>query len=296
MSDGSSDDSGRKPSLSVVLATRNGERYIGEQLSALVGQVVPGGFEVVVSDNGSTDDTQAIAKSFADRLDLSVVDSSDRACVAHARNAGVARALGACIVFLDDDDVVDPGYLAAMQTALSEHPAAGARFDIESLNAGWDRNVRDVAQAAELTREPFAFSYGAGLACRREVFDRLGGFDESLHAGDDVDFCARIHKAGFEMGFARDAVLHYRFRETGGELFRQGRAYGRFGVTIETKHPEFAEPQSLGHWLRGTLGAFRLAAFGSTRAQRARGAFYLGRRLGYGEAKARWLLRRRASG
>ena len=64
-------------------------------------------------------------------------------------------------MFLDDDDVVDPGYLVAMQATPSEHPAAGARFEIESLNTRSDVNVSEVAQATELARDPFAFSFGS---------------------------------------------------------------------------------------------------------------------------------------
>src|SRR6266566_2465867 len=101
------------PALSVVIPVRNGERFLGEQLAALSSQDVEGGFEVIVCDNGSTDRSMTLAHEFDARLCLRVIDASAHRGQTYARNAGVAAAIAENVVFLDQDDVVAPGYLSA---------------------------------------------------------------------------------------------------------------------------------------------------------------------------------------
>src|SRR5437764_14714569 len=100
--------------LSIVMPLLNGERFLGEQLAALSAQEVEGGFEVLVCDNGSTDGSVSLAGSFADRLDLRVIDASARRGPTYARNMGAALAVAPSLVFLDHDDAAMPGYLEAM--------------------------------------------------------------------------------------------------------------------------------------------------------------------------------------
>ena len=77
------------PVVSVVIACRNAETTLGVQLSALSRQVCPVAWNVIISDNGSTDRTVAVARSFADRLPgLVIVDSSAQAGAGYARNIG----------------------------------------------------------------------------------------------------------------------------------------------------------------------------------------------------------------
>lgn len=91
--------------LSVVIACYNGADLIAHQLRALANQAYSGPWEVIVSDNGSTDDSPRIVREFAETMDnLRLVDASDRRSRAHARNVGVAAASGEAVLFLDQDD------------------------------------------------------------------------------------------------------------------------------------------------------------------------------------------------
>ena len=127
-----------------------------------------------------------------------------------------------------------PGYLAAMITALDEHPVVAASMRSDLLNTGWVRSARSLTQESAL---PFDFgapwAYGCTLGLRRDAFEAVGGFDPSLRpAGEDVDLCIRLAKAGYAIEFVTSAVLQYRFPSTLRGLFRQGRLYGLGHINV----------------------------------------------------------------
>ena len=95
-------------------------------------QVWDESWEVVLADNGSTDASVAVAESFRDRLpSLVVVDASGKRGRSYARNEGAKAARGANLTFIDADDVVAPGWLAALGAALETYAFVAARHDFE---------------------------------------------------------------------------------------------------------------------------------------------------------------------
>jgi GT2 family glycosyltransferase len=274
------------PALSVVIPVLNGGRFLRDQLAALAHEEVEGGFEVLVCDNGSTDGSVGIAHEFDDRLNLRVLDASQRRGQTHARNVGAAAANGGVLVFVDQDDVVAPGYLAAMRVALNENELVAARVDTERLNKGWVGAARELAQTSSLAGLSIPWAYGCTLGIRRTLFQRLGGFDTDLVvAAEDIDLCWRAAKVGIQLAFVSDAVLFYRFPDTYRGLFRQGRRYGIAQIALNRKHDVPRSPFMT--WLRPTLGALRRIAVGN-RGERGRGYFILGRRLGLVEGVLRY--------
>jgi glycosyltransferase involved in cell wall biosynthesis len=110
--------------VSVVIPVRNAADHLEEQLAALASQTYEGSWEVVVADNGSTDASLEVVRSWALRVPhLEIVDASDRAGPSHARNVGAAAARGRVLAFVDADDVAAPTWLAELVAA-----AAGATW------------------------------------------------------------------------------------------------------------------------------------------------------------------------
>jgi glycosyltransferase involved in cell wall biosynthesis len=103
--------------ISVVIACLNEVHTLGEQLDALSRQQWHD-WEVIIADNGSTDGTQELARSFADRLNITVLDASDEPGSGYARNEGARAASGDALLFPDADDVVADDWLAHMGQAL----------------------------------------------------------------------------------------------------------------------------------------------------------------------------------
>ena len=166
------------PLLSVVIPVRNGADTLDEQLAALaVAAAHVGEIEVVVSDNGSVDDTAEVALRHCGELDLRVIDSGDAVGINHARNRGVREARGAWIVLCDADDVVDDEWLAAIVKAFDGgHDLVAGPIDYVRLNESYVRSWRGAQRATPATMFAFLPSgHGANVGFTRVLFDRLPG-------------------------------------------------------------------------------------------------------------------------
>ncbi|WP_369045040.1 glycosyltransferase family 2 protein [Sinomonas sp. P10A9] len=229
------------PEITVVIPVRNGEATLREQLLALASQTDAPAFEIVVSDNGSTDGTAEICTSLGNQIpSLRVVDSGDRPGVAHARNEGVRAAAAPYVVFCDADDRVTPGWLRSLGDALRRYDAVGGMVVVDVADASAE--LGDMAPNAEGLGSVFGhlpYAVGANLGVRRDVYLALGGMDESFpHGHEEVDFAWRLQNAGYTLGWAPDARVLYRQRTTRRGAFRQARNYGESSIQLWTRHSQ----------------------------------------------------------
>src|SRR5690554_5671364 len=274
--------------LSVVVPVRGRPELLVEQLEALAAQAAAGAWELIVADDSEPgDDTIVdVLARFEERLPgLRRVAAGGKGA-AHARNVGAAAATGDKLGFLDADDVAAPGWVAAMATALDRHAVVASRWEFELLNPPEVLASRAPAQVdgpQRYTRPPFLdHAGGCGLGVRREAFEAVGGFDESWTLLEDTDLTWRLQLAGYELGFAPEAVVHIRFR-SGLASFRQAYGYGVYNVRLYKEYrsrgmpplgprealwslyrmfktlPELLRPETRLRYLR-TLG-FRLGRF-----------------------------------
>ena len=234
----------RQVELTIVIPCRNAAAQIPSQLKSLAVQESDVPWEVVVSDNGSTDETRNVALHFADRLNIRVVDSSAQPGRAFACNEGAKAALGDMVCFLDADDEVAAGYVSAMVTALKVSPFVAARVDV-SLNTGWVARTRDPFQHEGLLDvfDYLPFGLGCTLGVSREVFDAVGGFSSDVPFDEDVDFCWRVQQSGVPMTFVPEAVVRYRFRDSLWGLFTQTVRYGAGQVVLYRRHRGLGMPR-----------------------------------------------------
>jgi glycosyltransferase involved in cell wall biosynthesis len=220
--------------ISVVVAVRNGLPWLDEQLAALVRQECGSEWEVLVVDNGSTDDTSRLVESWASSHSfIRLVDGSECSGPSFARNAGVAAARGELVAFCDADDVVQPGWLEALRLALSRSDVVAGSFEFGALNGGLRSEPR-LAATRQLGHLPAGL--GANLGVRRSAFEAVGGFDEELRTGEDIDLCWRLQLQGYTFGSEIRAVVAKRERTGALEVFRHGVVYGRSGARLYRKH------------------------------------------------------------
>lgn len=242
------------PEVSVIVPARNAAATIGHQLTALAAQDFAGTWEVLVVDNGSTDDLAAAVAAFADRLpDLRVIPANGRAGVPHARNCGARAARADLLALCDADDEVEPGWLRAMVAGLQQCDHVGGLVDELTINdpvvTAWKRPRKRDGLRVALGLLPYAT--GACCGVRREVFDAIGGWDESYaRGGNDVEFSFRVQLAGYRLCWVPDAVVHYRLRRSlrahAAKCFRTAladahlrRDFGRFGARGRTWSTRF---------------------------------------------------------
>lgn len=224
--------------VTVVVPVKNEDELLGRQLDALRRQEMgerPGGgdrgrWEVIVADNGSTDQTMRVALSYHEHMDnLRVVDAGDKPGASHARNVGAELAKGEIIAFCDADDVAEPGWLAGLVDAIDTgYDLVGGPLLTGQINEGPSASrPAPIIDALPSRWDFLPFAYSANMAMRAKLLADLGGFEEAFTCGgEDVDLCWRAQLAGHSVGFAADAKLHYRVRDEPGDIFRQTYRYG----------------------------------------------------------------------
>ena len=237
--------------LSVVIAAYNAEQTLGDQLDALAAQDAPFTWEVIVSDNGSSDGTRRVAESYAARLPhLTVLDSSATRGPGAARNVGAQAARGAGLAFCDADDVVAPGWVAAMDEALQGQTLVTGTSRRAEL--GTQRNEHRLFEWSRYVAPFFPQLPGAGagnLGVDAGLFESLGGFDTRLRTGEDVDLCWRAQLAGHHLGHAPAAMVDVTNRAGLRATFRQHFAYGSGNRLLIVKFADvIAAYADLPHW------------------------------------------------
>lgn len=273
--------------LSLVLPIYNGADRVAAQLEALAGQTFAGSWELVIADNGSTDRLAEAVAPFRDRLPLiRLVDASERRGCGAAKNVGVAQADSQMIVICDDDDLVCPTYLEAHLTALASSPLVAGAVRIVSEPTGpvrWDEGF-STSPPIEAGYRPFAF--GCNMGFHRDLFDRVGGFDEAIRFGEDVSFCWDAQALGCDLGFAPEAKVLKAARSELGAAYRQHVNFGRSVRQLELKHGGDAARclrRSIVGYLGSTLRIDRLVRSDAR-------AFYVrrvGRLVGYTRERVR---------
>jgi glycosyltransferase involved in cell wall biosynthesis len=217
----------RSPEISVVIAAFNAESTLGDQLAALARQDAGFPFEVLVCDNGSTDGTAKLARGWADRLNLRVVDASARRGPGAARNVGAAAAASPLLAFCDADDVVTDSWLRGMRTALvtDEFVVGMCRKPGRNVAPGQPQEYYNYS----LYRVPFfpqLPAAGAGnMGIRTDVFLSIGGFDDIFRTAEDDDLCWRVQLAGHRLVSHPEAVIVLRNRANLRGLFAQAYAH-----------------------------------------------------------------------
>ncbi len=230
------------PSVSVVIACRNAADTLGIQLEALSHQTYSGDWDVIISDNGSTDHTRLVVRRYEGILPgLQVVDSSDRPGAGHARNVAAKVSVSDFLAFCDADDEVAVDWLETMMAALTEsNPFVAGRFESRKLNSERVLRSRPLQQSTGLQESPFGPGLphaGAGnLGIRRDLFLAVDGFDQAVGTLEDTDLCWRVQLAGTPLIFAPEVVVHVRLRSSFSKMWRQGWNYGHAAALLERRY------------------------------------------------------------
>lgn len=205
--------------LSVIIPCLNGAPTIAGQLEALARQEWSRPWEIVIADNGSTDDTAAIVRRYQARMPhLRAIDASRTRGCSHARNVGMRLAASDRFAFCDVDDEVSPGWVAAMGEALMHHDYVASRTEVQRLNPAWVNALwHDAADSPHTLPICLGFlpaASGCGFGLTRRLVEEVGDFDESLERLDDLDYSWRAQLAGTKIHLVPEAVVHYRYRHT----------------------------------------------------------------------------------
>jgi glycosyltransferase involved in cell wall biosynthesis len=212
--------------VSIIIPCRNGAALLPTMLSSLKANGAGKVREVIVVDDQSTDNTVRVAEEWRNRLPLRVISMQRQSGRCASRNTGVRASRGEALLFLDHDDAISPGYIAAMESALRDADLVGGRLDVHRLNPPWLAESRPNSAVDGLLDHfdflPYVPSCAMGI--RRTVFEAVGGF--AADGAEDVDLSWRVQLKGHRIADAPGALLHYRYRSDLGSLLRQAVIYG----------------------------------------------------------------------
>ncbi len=193
------------PVTGVVIPVYNGAAYIEEALGSVFSQSLAP-HEVVVVDDGSTDETEAILERVVDER-LRVV-RQENAGPAAARNRGLAEGRSDLVAFLDADDLWEPKKLELQVALLAAHPDIDVVMGMtEGIDLG---DYEPKAGAFRSSWEARHFLQLGAALFRRSAFAQVGPFDESLRFGEDLDWFLRAAEASVLVHTHSEKVLRYR--------------------------------------------------------------------------------------
>jgi glycosyltransferase involved in cell wall biosynthesis len=201
-------------SVSVVIPTYNYGRFIVDAIRGVLDQTRPPS-EIIVVDDGSTDDTAAVVGAFGDGVRYI---RQDNAGVCAARNRGVSESTSELVAFLDADDIWEPTNLEKQLARFESDAEIGLvhcamrEFDGETgetIRFYMEGGEDGVADNLLLWEGPVIVGPGGAVTVSRKAFDQVGGFDSRMHVGEDWDFCYRVARL-FKIGFVAEPLVNYR--------------------------------------------------------------------------------------
>jgi glycosyltransferase involved in cell wall biosynthesis len=248
--------SGEAIKLSVIIPCYNAAETIATQLEALAGQQSSESWEIIVSNNRSTDDSMAIVERYSKRLPyLRVVDASTQQGQPYALNVGAQAARGEALAFCDADDEVAPEWVATMGDALSKYDFVSCSIDSEKLNPTWLKGIHGNVQRAGLQKiwyPPYLPHAGGGtLGIKKSLHDAVGGFDESLPYLHDTDYCFKVQLLGVKLHFVPNAITHVRYRYKLRGIFHQAHLWAEYNILLYKRYRALALNTEYSHaWKR----------------------------------------------
>jgi glycosyltransferase involved in cell wall biosynthesis len=201
------------PLVSVVLPVFEGERFLAATIDSVLAQTWEP-VELIVVDDGSTDGSKALARSYRQ---VRYFDQPNTG-VAAARNAGLAGAAGEFIAFIDQDDVWLPGKLAAQMRTMLEDPAIDWCSTLERRFLDPSAS-RPAWMSADLLDVPISTFDPSTLLVRRRAFDRVGWFDPNYSQTSDVDWAFRASEAGLRFAMVPEVLVLHRIHAANNSRF-----------------------------------------------------------------------------
>jgi glycosyltransferase involved in cell wall biosynthesis len=207
--------------VSVIIPCYNGGRYLRAAIECALGQGYPGPLEVLVGDDGSTDDSPAVAASFGAAVTVLRHPGGANRGLPATRNLCIREARHPLIAPLDADDLWLPGHLLALARALAAAPEAMLAYDNGYyMDAQGRRYGSRYVGTPSLDPETLLLNFcllPSGVLVRKQAFEEVGLFDESLRYGEDLDMWLRITE-NFPIRYV--PIDGFLYRQHGGQMSR----------------------------------------------------------------------------
>lgn len=200
-----------RPAISAIVPVHNGATYIADALQSIRAQTCPVA-ELIVVDDGSTDDTAAIVRRVEPEA---VLIRQPRGGPSISKNAGAAQASFNWLAFLDHDDLWPAQRNEVLLNGLHRQPNAGFAYGRLCFSEMADGAIDERLKKIDNTAIPFLLP---SALIRRDIWQSIGGLNPSRNRSEDVDFYLRLRDAGVPIACVEATTLIYRLH--GGNLSR----------------------------------------------------------------------------
>jgi len=268
---------GGHPLVTVVTPCHDAEAFVAETIESVLAQDWPA-VEHVIVDDASTDGSWAVVEAYAARFPdrVRALRLAGNRGGSHARNRGAELARGEFLMFLDADDVISPDTLSALVEAVRDRPGSIGACACMELRRGPDGRWAEVPREmpvpdsdTDLYRallELTAWAPTCSVLWRRDVYDRTGGWDETMARDQDTDIMIRAYSGGARLVRAAGGTGFYRIFEGSRSSVSSGVSEARFRSSVRIldlmrrelerlgKLPEYAETLSRSYHLAAMHG------------------------------------------
>jgi glycosyltransferase involved in cell wall biosynthesis len=283
--------------ISVVIPCFNREKFLGPCLESVFGQDYRGPVEVLVGDDGSTDASARVAASYGAAVRVLRHPGGENRGVAATRNLCLRAARHPLIAFLDADDLWLPGHLTALAGALAAHPEAGMAYDNGCYLGADGRTYGNRLGPDHTALDPETLLLNCSLAvngilARRQAFEEVGGFDETLRSCEDQDMWLRILE---RYPAVYVPVQGFLYRQHGHQLTKSAELWGNAGKVLTKARQRYPyRPSAVRK--RAAVISYRQGECALHHRRLVRGVYHLGKAAWYDPTRAVGELTRRLRG
>lgn len=226
---------------SIIVPVYNAEKTLEQCIFSLLELDYPKNMlEIIFVDNNSSDSTPNILKKYIERLNvLNEVKQGPAA----ARNKGIAQAKGDIVAFTDSDCMVEKYWLKNIAETFHKNKdiyiIGGKILSKIPFNniEKYGEKIHDHNKAINLYKPSTVITMN--MAVRKDIFKKVGLFDEEFMRGSDTDFSYRVYKAGYKFKYVPEAIIFHRNEMTLKGLFMEGFVHGFWRVKLSKKHMNY---------------------------------------------------------
>lgn len=222
-----------KPLISVIVTCYNKEEIIADCIESILNQNLQD-YELIVVDDGSTDGSFGLINQFRGDPKLKII-RTDHMGIPGAKNLGAKNAISNILLFLDGDCTLDRNMLSELLTAFIETGADCVGGELRALN-----NYNILARTIELMQNEIErkWPFGANVAYKKEVMEKMGGFNEKMERGEDAELFLRVKKSGFKCVINRKVCAKTLKPSSVSEFFMQRFRWGMGFAQLTERHRE----------------------------------------------------------
>lgn len=236
--------------ISIVLTTKNEEKNIEDLLQSLIHQEEP--YEVIIVDSDSTDKTQDIIKKYSERyknIKLYVYPGTR----ADSMNYGIKKATGDAVAFIGGDDIADKNWIREIRKGLKK-----ADIVVGELLTKDEEKVKNI-ENVKFYHKGINISYpGTNTVYKKEVLDKIGGFDPWFSSAEDLEINYRAVEEGYEIKQNKNAKIYYRAKNSPLAFLRQSFWYGYGRKLMGLKYGRIWEKHSAADVIKNQTSIFGL--------------------------------------